>query len=380
MKGDVVVASELEGIALKYVQEALKNEREGLRDKAIESYSRAVEALLKLVKLYPDYPLNKVYMERASMYKERIKLLQIGMQFEGTTSSDYGTKTEALYVSSASREERPNVSWDDVIGLEHVKDELRKAIILPTKVDPEKLPLGWPTGILLFGPPGCGKTLVVAAVATEVDAHLFYVDPALIMSKWLGESEKNVAKVFEEARRRASRERPTIIFIDEVEALTTMFPTEVGGEARMRSQLLNEMDGLRSKGKRLYLYVVGATNKPWMLDQAFLRRFQKRIYVPPPDFRARVELFKHYTRGLKLADDVDFEVLAQRTEGYTAHDIEEACREVQFKLIDDLDLRRGELREARMKDFLDVLSKRKPSVSKELIRKYVEWNEKYGAT
>jgi SpoVK/Ycf46/Vps4 family AAA+-type ATPase len=303
----------------------------------------------------------------------------MGLSFEGVFTSDSGAKTEALEVSSVSQEERPNVSWDDVVGLEDVKEELRKAIILPTKVDPEKLPLGWPTGILLFGPPGCGKTLVVAAVAAEVNAHLFYVDPALVMSKWLGESEKNVAKVFEEARRRASRSRPAIIFIDEVEALTGIFSNEVGGEARMRSQLLNEMDGLHSKGKRLYVYVVGATNKPWLLDQAFLRRFQKRIYVPPPDFRTRIELFKHYTKGLKLTSDVDFDVLAQRTEGYTAHDIEEVCREVQFRLIDDFDLKRGELREACMNDFLDVLSKRRPSVSKELVKKYMEWNEKYGA-
>jgi len=374
------VASELESMALRYLQEAVKSEREGLRDKAIEGYSRAVEILLRLVKLYPDYPLNKVYMERALIYQQRIRLLQMGLSFEGLTASDGSTKIEVPDVPSALREEGPNVSWKDVIGLEHVKEELRKAIILPTKVGPEKLPLGWPTGILLFGPPGCGKTLVVAAVATEVCAHLFYVDPAIVMSKWLGESEKNVARVFEEARRKASRERPSIIFIDEVEALTTVFSTEVGGEARMRSQLLNEMDGLRSKGKRLYLYVVGATNKPWMLDQAFLRRFQKRIYVPPPDFKARVELFKHYTRGLRLAKDVDFELLAQRTEGYTAHDIEEVCREVQFKLLDDLESMRGELREARLGDFLDVLGKRRPSVSKELIRKYVEWNERYGAT
>jgi len=374
------LVSELESIAFKYAQEAVKNEREGLRDKAIENYSRAVEVLLKLVKLYPDYPLNKVYMEKISNYQQRIRLLQMGLPFEGLSASDSNVKAEVLEVPGASREERPNVSWSDVIGLEHVKEELRKAIILPTRVDPEKLPLGWPTGILLFGPPGCGKTLVVAAVATEVNAHLLYVDPALIMSKWLGESEKNVAKVFEEARRKASRSRPAIIFIDEVEALTAVFSTEVGGEARMRSQLLNEMDGLRSKGKRLYLYVVGATNKPWMLDQAFLRRFQKRIYVPPPDFKARVELFKHYTRGLKLANDVDFEVLAQRTEGYTAHDIEEICREVQFKLVEDLDSVKVELREACMRDFLNVLSKRRPSVSKELIRKYVEWDEKYGAT
>jgi SpoVK/Ycf46/Vps4 family AAA+-type ATPase len=373
------VASELEGIASKYAQEALKNEREGLRDKAIEGYSRAIEALLKLVKLYPDYPLNKVYMEKALMYQQRIRMLQMGLSFEGVFTSDSGAKTEALEVSSVSQEERPNVSWDDVVGLEDVKEELRKAIILPTKVDPEKLPLGWPTGILLFGPPGCGKTLVVAAVAAEVNAHLFYVDPALVMSKWLGESEKNVAKVFEEARRRASRSRPAIIFIDEVEALMGVFSNEVGGEARMRSQLLNEMDGLHSKGKRLYVYVVGATNKPWLLDQAFLRRFQKRIYVPPPDFRTRIELFKHYTKGLKLTSDVDFDVLAQRTEGYTAHDIEEVCREVQFRLIDDFDLKRGELREACMNDFLDVLSKRRPSVSKELVKKYMEWNEKYGA-
>lgn len=374
-----MVANELEKLALKYVEDAANYEREGKRGKAAENYSKAAEILLKLVRLYPDYPLNRVYMERALMYKQRVEQLQSGLHLNFMSNTDKVAMDEAAEDDYLLRE-RPNVTWDDVIGLEHVKDMMKKAIILPTRVEPEKLPLGWPTGILLFGPPGCGKTLIVAALAAELNAHFFHVDPSLIMSKWLGESEKNVARLFEVARKKASRYRPAIIFIDEVEALTGIYSNEVGGEARMRSQLLKEMDGLQCKGKRFYVYVIGATNKPWLLDHAFLRRFQKRIYVPPPDYETRIKLFKYYTKGLKLAKDVDFERLALQTEGYTAHDIEEVCREVQFKLIEDIDNAfDGDLREAHMKDFLEVINKRKPSVSREQIKKYIEWYEEFGA-
>ena len=378
-----MVASELEKLALKYATDATNYEREGLRKEAMEYYLKASEILMRLVKLYPNYPLNKVYIEKALMYQQRVKQLQMGLAMsffssQSNPSLERHAGDDGVLASDYLVRDKPNVTWDDVVGLEHVKDIMRKAIILPTKVGPEKLPLGWPTGILLFGPPGCGKTLIVAALASEIDAHFYHIDPSLIMSKWLGESEKNVARLFESARKVASRQRPAIIFIDEVEALTGIFSNEVGGEARMRSQLLKEMDGLQCKGKRFYVYVIGATNKPWLLDPAFLRRFQKRIYVPPPDYETRIELFKHYTRGFKLAKDVDFERLALQTEGYTAQDIEEVCREVQFKLVEDsLD---GELREARMKDFLEVINKRKPSVSKEQIKMYLEWYERYGAT
>ncbi len=376
-----MVANELEKLALKYAEDATNYEREGMSGKAIENYSKAAEILLKLVKLYPNYPLNRVYIEKALLYQQRVKQLQMGLSMGFMSSID---KTSTVDDVAAGDDyllrERPNITWDDVVGLEHVKDIMKKAIILPTKVRPEKLPLGWPTGILLFGPPGCGKTLIVAALASELNAHFFHVDPSLVMSKWLGESEKNVARLFEAARKKASRHRPAIIFIDEVEALTGIYSNEVGGEARMRSQLLKEMDGLQCKGKKFYVYVIGATNKPWLLDHAFLRRFQKRIYVPPPDYETRIELFKHYTKGLRLAKDVDFERLALQTEGHTAHDIEEVCREVQFKLVEDVgEAFDRDLREARMKDFLEVIDKRKPSVSREQIKRYIEWYEKFGA-
>ncbi|RLF07867.1 MAG: AAA family ATPase [Thermoprotei archaeon] len=376
-----MVANELEKLALKYAEDATNYEREGMRGKAIENYSKAAEVLLKLVKLYPNYPLNRVYIEKALMYQQRVKQLQMGLSMGFVSNIDKTSTTDDAAVGDDYLlRERPNITWDDVVGLEHVKDIMKKAIILPTRVGPEKLPLGWPTGILLFGPPGCGKTLIVAALASELNAHFFHVDPSLVMSKWLGESEKNVARLFEAARKKASRHRPAIIFIDEVEALTGIYSNEVGGEARMRSQLLKEMDGLQCKGRRFYVYVIGATNKPWLLDHAFLRRFQKRIYVPPPDYETRIELFKHYTKGLRLAKDVDFERLALQTEGYTAHDIEEVCREVQFKLVEDIgEALDGDLREARMKDFLEVIDKRKPSVSREQIKRYVEWYEKFGA-
>jgi len=372
--GNTVIAGELEKMALKYAMDAINYEKEGLRGKAIESYSRAAELLFKLVRLYPNYSLNKVLVEKALMYQQRAKQLQMDVPIS------LGSPEKTFEVQQSTDEfllmEKPRVTWDDVIGLDHVKKALRRAIILPTRVSPERLPLGWYTGILLFGPPGCGKTLIVAALASELNASFYIVDPSVIVSKWLGESEKNVARLFELARKSASRQKPAIIFIDEVDALTGVYSNEVGGEARMRGQLLKEMDGLKYKGRRLYVYVIGATNKPWLLDQAFLRRFQKRVYVPPPNHEARVELFRHYTKKFKLADDVDFEELASMTEGYTAHDVEEVCREVQFRVIEES---HEEPREATRSDFIDAIRRRKPSVSREQLKRYVEWSEKFGA-
>jgi SpoVK/Ycf46/Vps4 family AAA+-type ATPase len=115
------------------------------------------------------------------------------------------------------------------------------------------------------------------------------------MSKWLGEAEKNVAKLFTEARKLLDKGDPVIIFIDELDSLLGTRSNEVGGESRVRNQFLKEMDGIQDKGKNVHLYTVGATNKPWSLDWPFLRRFEKRIYIPLPNFDGRISMFKEYT-------------------------------------------------------------------------------------
>jgi len=237
----------------------------------------------------------------------------------------------------------------------------------------------------LFGPPGCGKTLLAAAVATEIEAAFVSVDAASIMSKWLGEAEQNVARLFMSARRSAEEGRPAIVFIDELDSLIGIRSSEVGGEVRVRNQFLKETDGIIDKGKNLHVYVIGATNKPWSLDWPFIRRFQKRILVPLPDYFARLQLFKLYTGHLKLAADVDLHELARLSEGFSGSDIRDTCQAVHLKVIGELfesgqaSDKRAQPRPISMNDFMGIAEDRKPSVSPDMLASYNRWFEAFKA-
>ena len=386
----MTVLEELESLAQKYAFEAVKHDRAGARKLAIAYYQKAIDALLKMVNIAPNHPLNQVYMEKATAYRERVRVLQslelhppyeeIGESIGG--GSSYAK--EQLAPEDLIIREKPTVKWSDVANLEEAKQAVREAIVYPTK-RPDLFPLGWPKGILLYGPPGCGKTLLAAAVASEIDAHFFSVDAASIMSKWLGEAEKNVSRLFDTARRIAESGEPVIIFIDEIDSLFGVHSSEIGGEVRVRNQFLKEIDGILTKGRKELLYIFGATNKPWTLDWPFIRRFQKRIFIPLPDFRARVELFKLYTRGLRLSEDVSLEELAKLTEGFSGSDIQSICQEVQLKVVGELfeaglaQSMDAKPRPITMEDFKKVLAKRKPSVSPEMVMAYEVWGQKYNA-
>ena len=249
------VATMLENEAMKYAAEAVKYDKMGDRDKATESYKKAVEQLTRLIKLYPDYTFNRFYVEKVTTYQERIRLLksedgeETGIEkftsFETKQTSSQETQLES---DDSEPSEKPNVTWGEVAGLEDAKKAIKEVIVYPVK-RPDLFPLGWSRGLLLFGPPGCGKTLIAAAVANEIEALFIQIDPANIMSKWLGAAEQNVAKIFGSARRTAIGGRPAIIFIDEVDSILGVHTNEVGGEVRMRNQFLKEMDGLQDKGK-----------------------------------------------------------------------------------------------------------------------------------
>lgn len=379
-------AEELERAATAYACEAIRLDKQGVRGKAVTSYQKAIEILVKLVQLHPEYGLNKVYIQRATAYRERILTLQgvrRPVEYQPAQEKPLEETRKTSYDELVLKE-KPNVKWEEVIGLEDAKKAVKEAIIYPVQ-RPDLFSLGWPRGILLFGPPGCGKTLLAAAVATEIEATFISVDAASVMSKWLGEAEQNVARLFASARNSAQEGFPAIVFIDELDSLMGMRSMEVGGEARVRNQFLKEMDGIMDKGRNIHVYVIGSTNKPWALDWPFIRRFQKRILVPPPDRQARVRMLKLYTEHLRLSDDVDFNELAKLTEGFSGSDIRDTCQSAQLKIIGELfesgraSNKQAKPRTLSMKDFLEILEERKPSVSPETLPLYDRWFETFKA-
>jgi SpoVK/Ycf46/Vps4 family AAA+-type ATPase len=384
-------SQELEKAATAYALDAVRVDKQGAKGRAITLYQKAIESLLQLVQLYPEYSLNKVYIQRAIAYQERIKALQgavspadVRMELEKDAESERTTQGGKSSYEELIISEKPQVIWEEVVGLDTAKKAIKEAIVYPVQ-RPDLFPLGWPRGILLFGPPGCGKTLIAAAVATELDATFFSIDAASIMSKWLGEAEQNVAKLFGSARKFSNEGKPAIVFVDELDSLMGQHQNEVGGEIRVRNQFLKEMDGIVDKGKNLHVYVIGATNKPWDLDWAFIRRFQKRILVPLPDHHTRLMMLKLYTSNLQLAQDVDLHELARLSEGFSGSDIRDVCQAAQLKLIGEF-FESGQAvnkeakpRSLTMTDFRQTLEERKPSVSLDMVSLYNRWFEAFKA-
>ncbi len=269
---------------------------------------------------------------------------------------------------SALREvmlEIPTVTWKDVGGLEEVKSSLKEAVELPLK-HPEafkKLGIRPPKGILLFGPPGCGKTLLAKAVANESGANFIAVRGPEIFSKWVGESEKAIREIFRKARQAA----PCIVFFDELDAIAPRRGLWEGTRVHENvvNQILSEIDGLvELRG----VVIIGATNRPDIVDPALLRpgRFDRLLLVPPPDKKARLEIFRVHTKNMPLADDVNLEILAEKTEGYSGADIEAVCREAGM-----FAMREGEdVDKVYMRHFEQALKLIRPSITPELMKQY----------
>ncbi|MEM4799795.1 MAG: CDC48 family AAA ATPase, partial [Acidilobaceae archaeon] len=262
--------------------------------------------------------------------------------------------------------EVPTTRWDDIGGYEDVKQELREAVEWPLRYPHvfKEMGIRPPKGVLLYGPPGTGKTLLARAVATESGANFISIKGPEILSKWVGESEKAVREIF----KRAKQVAPAVIFFDEIDAIAPArgyrFDSS-GVTDRIVNQLLTEMDGIQPLQN---IVVIAATNRAELLDPALLRpgRFDRIIFVPPPDKVARKEILRVHIRKIPIASDVDIDKLVELTEGYTGADIEALVREAaMLKLREKL-----EPGPVEMRHFLKALEKVRPSLTKEMVDRY----------
>ena len=397
------VDSKLYQYAVQTAKDAVALDNEGKYRQAINQYQRAAEILMQFMKYNKNPQMRMLCQKNIEEYVERAKLLksQLGgprarrahpintTRGGDDSSSETGISSEEQelidMISGTIVTESPKVNWEDIAGLDNVKQALREAIVLPI-AKPELFTGArrpW-SGILLFGPPGCGKTLLAKAAATECKATFFSASSADLLSKWLGESEKLISALFKVARLKA----PSLIFMDEIDSIATKRGegSESGGERRVKTQLLSEIQGLKSTHDKPLL-VLGATNRPWDIDNAMLSRFEKRVRVPLPDMKARTGIFKIHTEGVNTAlTEEDFIELAVRSEGYSGRDIANVCREVIMLPIRELDMagllensdKEVNVRDITLNDFKKTLKKVKPMTNKALMKQYNDWALEFG--
>ena len=270
---------------------------------------------------------------------------------------------------SAMREvmvEIPNASWEDIGGLEEIKEELNEAVEWPLKYPKlfEKAGIRALNGILLFGPPGCGKTLLAKAIANESKSNFIAIKGPEIFSKWVGESERAVREIFRKARQAA----PSIIYFDEIDAISAGRGAYESTHtfASIVNQILVEMDGIEN---RKGIVTIASTNRPDIVDPAFLRpgRFDRLIYVKEPDFEARMKILEVHTKNMPLAEDVSLKEIAQNTVGYSGADLENVCREAGMQAIRE---KMETLEKIENKHFEFALSKIKSTLPKEMTERY----------
>ncbi|KAK9143647.1 hypothetical protein Syun_013047 [Stephania yunnanensis] len=276
----------------------------------------------------------------------------------------------------------PSVKWEDVGGLDKAKQSLMEMVILPTKRKDLFTGLRRPArGLLLFGPPGNGKTMLAKAVASESEATFFNVSASSLTSKWVGEAEKLVRTLFMVAISR----QPSVIFMDEIDSImSARSANENDSSRRLKSEFLVQFDGVSSNSNDLVI-VIGATNRPQDLDDAVLRRLVKRIYIPLPDENVRRLILKNNLKGQAFSlPGRDLEKLVQETEGYSGSDLQALCEEAAMAPIRELGqkiltVKADQVRPLRYADFQKAMTIIRPSLQKSKWEELERWNKEFGA-
>jgi transitional endoplasmic reticulum ATPase len=353
--------------AEKHLHDGLEHRRKGENEAARFDLLKAAEFLFRAA----EGSTGDLRAKRTAMAEN---LLQTARGLERGAPAGRGTAVPEAVGGAGGEDspwlvhERPQVRFDDVAGLEDVKEQVKIKLVYPF-THPElakKFGVKPGGGVLLYGPPGTGKTLLARAVAGEIEAAFYSVTPSEIMSKWVGEAEQNVARLFEAAR---SQPR-AVIFIDEVESLAPRRSvTNSTVMARVVPQILAELDGFDSKKGALLF--IGATNEPWALDEAILRpgRLDEKLYVPLPDRAARLRVLEIRLRDKPLAAGVNLGELADLLDGYSGADIAGICSKAcDLPFVESI--KTGNERNVEMSDFLTAMHALKPSVSKKNLSRF----------
>lgn len=290
------------------------------------------------------------------------------------------------HVSNEIMDQDPNVRWEDIAGLEHAKKCVTEMVIWPLlRPDIFKGCRSPGKGLLLFGPPGTGKTMIGKAIAGEAKATFFYISASSLTSKWIGEGEKLVRALFGVA----SCRQPAVIFVDEIDSLLSQRKSDGEHESsrRLKTQFLIEMEGFDSGNEQLLL--IGATNRPQELDEAARRRLTKRLYIPLPSTEARSWIVKNLLEkdGLLTLSIEDISSICKITEGYSGSDMKNLVkdasmgplREALRKGIDIANLKKEDMRPVMFQDFKSALQEVRPSVSQNELAIYEEWNRQFGS-
>ncbi|MDB5327793.1 MAG: hypothetical protein JWM57_3362 [Phycisphaerales bacterium] len=364
----------------RYKQRGLDARRAGQWDSAKVYLLEAARSMIELSKAAGTEDLRQARRDTAERLYELAKDCDDAKAKNRKAPSSPGRRPQSTEPAEPGEaqatdwvvKEKPKVRFADIAGLEDVKEEIRLKMVYPFEHPElaEQFGIKAGGGILLYGPPGTGKTMLARATAGELDATFFRVSAADVLSKWVGEAEQNIKKLFDAA---ASEPR-SIVFIDEIESLIPARRDDGGGVMqRVIPQVLQGMEGFDKSTKSRVLFL-GATNVPWQLDPAVLRpgRFDEKVYVPLPDLAARAKMLELYLANRPLADDVDLATLAVQLDGYSGADIKHLCD--RAALVPFLQAAKGGKAGVITPAILtDAIADSPPSVTNEMTKRFDQW-------
>ena len=352
---------QLNSDAAHHYQEAIRAESPYDVRKAIWHYEQAMAILQQL----PYSETNRILHIQ---YWDRIQILRSQIQPEHKSEP----KKEPNHTPST-------ITFNDVIGLDDAKQALRSSVLYPTE-RPDLYMDAAPRNILMYGPPGNGKSLLMSSVAGELKAVTMEVNIGSIFGRFYGDMEKAVSGIFEAARNHAKDNR-LVVIIDEVDGLFTRHGSDTALESRLLAMLLSELDGVHTTND---FTILAATNRPWQLDSSMVRRFPHRVYVGLPDYKSRTELFRLHLSKMRVAE-LDYTRLSRAFDSYSSADIRQVCRDAQNTVVHELFLSPGYNTDAKqlprkvtMDDIIKVKQHRRPSTSPDVIRSCQNWHRDYG--